>query len=121
MINTRVRFLYSVFTPSGGAPSGAPGETNTVTNPTIFNLDLPIVNTEDSYILPAGTKQFLVQVRNSNAKLQLAYISGDSSLNFLTIKPNNWYSMDGLDATASVTLYIQSNLANTVVEITSWA
>lgn len=121
MFFSRVRYLQGVFTPSGGAPPGVSTDTNTVTVPTIVSVSLPTAATEVSYVLPAGTKTFLLKTETLNARLQLSYTSGQSGTLYLTIPYSANYTVSGLDAGASITLYVQSNKASTAVEIVSWA
>lgn len=113
----------SAFTPagSGGAPSTPvtiPGLT--VLTPTIANVSIPLAGTEVSYILPAGTKRFLILLRTpSMAKLKLAYVSGDSGLLYVTVNPGCHYG-EGEILTPSLTLYFQATLPGQVAEVVSW-
>lgn len=91
-----------------------------VTTPTITNTTIALANTEETFSLPAGTKRFLLKTRTPNVKMQLSYVSGQSGTTYLTILPGTYYLEDGVDAGASLTLYIQSNKDSTVVELLSW-
>lgn len=106
------------FTPagSGGIPVTAniPG----VTAPTIQNFTISSANTEYSYTFPPSTKRFLVKLRDPGA-LKVAYTSGDTATLYVTIPPNCFYGEDELEA-ISITLYFQSPVAGSIVELVSW-
>lgn len=91
-----------------------------VSNPTVFNLSLPVADTEGSYTLPAGTKKFSVFARE-RSRVQLSYTSGQSGTTFMTIKPGFEYVRSEIEAAASITIYCQSSKNGEVVEIESWS
>jgi hypothetical protein len=95
-------------------------DSQTVGSPTIANITVPLASTEVSYALPTGSTRFRIRTRNS-AKLQLAYVSGDSGTQFETIRPGVVLEEQGLDSTIAFTLYFQTPAAGTIVEIISWA
>lgn len=88
------------------------------TAPVIYNKSVPMAATEVSQALTSGTKRFTIRVRGI-AKLQLAFVSGESGTNFLTIPVGTSYSEDSLDF--SGTLYFQTNKAAQTVEIVEWS
>lgn len=88
-------------------------------DPQIFNLSVPLADTEVSQALPSSTKRFLVRARGKS-RVQFSFNSGDSGSNFITISPGAVYSEDNLRLT-SLTLYLQTSLANEVVEVLTWS
>ena len=103
---------------SGGSTSVAISGVNT---PSIQNVTITLAATEETITLPAGTRRFMIKTRTENAKMQISYVSGESGTQYLTLIPGAVYKEDGIDAAASVSLYVQSNKASTVVELVSWA
>lgn len=91
-----------------------------VTAPTIINTTIVLADSEEAFSLPAGTKRFLLKTRTPNVRMQLSYVLGESGTTYLTILPGTYYLEDGVDTGASLTLYVQSNKASTVVELLSW-
>jgi hypothetical protein len=91
-----------------------------VDTPTINNVSLPLASTEVSFTIPLGTKRFELKTRNT-AILQLSYAVGQSGTSFLSIPSGCSYTEMGLDPVATITIYMQTLIANTTVEIVSWA
>jgi hypothetical protein len=87
-------------------------------NPTIFNINATLSDTEYSQALPNGTTQFSIKARN-NAKLQISYTLGQTNTSFLTITPGNIYVVKSVKLT-NKTLYFRSTKNDTVVEIVTW-
>lgn len=87
-------------------------------SPTIYNKTLTLANTEYSQALPAGCTKFTVQCRTAY-DVKLAFVSGESGTNYLTIKTDYWYWEDGILGTTRI-LYLQSAQAGVVVEIVVW-
>lgn len=79
------------------------------------NLNLTLANTEYSYSLPSGTKQFIIQARN-NAELRVAESIGETATNYTTIWKGGSLTISDVNFTGK-TIYLQSNLAATTVEI----
>lgn len=90
-------------------------------SPTIQNVTITVASTEQEIALPSGTRKFLVRTRTSNAKMQLSYVENNTGVEFLTLLPGTVYQEEGIDPSASVTIYVQSSQPNTVVELVSWA
>lgn len=87
-----------------------------VTNPTIVN---PVATgAEQSYALPAGTREFSIKSRDIGP-IQMAYVVGDSGLVYVTIPRTCYYQRDDIDPSASITLYFQADIGQ-VIEIESW-
>jgi len=103
----------------------ADGSINTgtggATTPSIQNVTILTANIENMIVLPLNTKRFQIRVRDSIAKLQLAYVLGDSSLNYITVPRGCNYSEENLNLTTlSRVLYLQSNKNNTIIECVVW-
>lgn len=92
----------------------------TASTPQIFNVSVPLANTEVSQALPANTKRFFVKVRNSTARLQLAFTSGNSGTNYISLTRGTGYEESDLDV-AALTLYFQTNSPGQIVEILAWS
>lgn len=95
-------------------------EASTASTPTIYNVSVPLANTEVSQSLPSNTKKFLLKVRNNGSELKLAFTSGQSGTNYLSINKGATFVEDGIKV-GSLTLYFQVNNANEVVEILAWS
>jgi len=98
------------------ASSAASGQAKMT--PTVVNVSMPLANTEYGYNLPNNTKGFHLKLRSQNALLKLAFTSGESGTNYLTIPQNDRfdsfeYNMD-LD---NKTIYFQSPKADQTAEI----
>lgn len=109
----------SIFTPSGsGSSSSGGGGDSTVSSPTIQNIPAADKNTQYSVVIPVNTSRFTLQTREA-AVLQVAYISGETDINFFTIGYGVCYTEENLDG-SGITLYFQANKDGAVVEVLSW-
>lgn len=88
------------------------------TTPKIYNLAMANANQEYSQALTNHTKKFTIRCRIP-AVVKLAFISGDSLLNFLTLSPGNSYSEENLDL-ENVIIYANSSVAGNILEIMEW-
>lgn len=86
--------------------------------PLIARISMPLAATEYSYTFPDGTKQFLIKLVNAQS-LQVTYVSGDSSTNYLTVPRTCFYAESDLDLT-SKSIYFQCPVASQTVEILAW-
>jgi hypothetical protein len=104
-----------------GSPSiSVSGGLTPVSSPTIYNLTLTTAATEYSQVIPSGTKRIEVSNRN-NQLLRLAFVSGGTSVAWLTISPGASYSEVDL-AVTSLTVYLQAPSASgSVAEIIAWS
>lgn len=96
--------------------AGVGGSNDTVVS--IFNHTVITANTEESQALPAGTKHFLIRSRN-RGKIKLAYESGGTSANFLTIPAGTSFTDNNFYTT--VELFFQSSKPNDVIEIVAYS
>lgn len=85
--------------------------------PTIYNVSVPLANTEVSQALSASVKRFTIRVRGES-RLKLAFVSGQSGTNYITIPPGCTYTEDEINFTG--TLYFQTVKASQIVEILEW-
>jgi hypothetical protein len=74
---------------------------------------------EYSYGLPSGTKEIYFKTSTPNAKLQLAWSSGQTT-NGQSIFSGSQYSRIDLDPNLSWTIFWQSNKDNSIIEIETW-
>lgn len=86
-------------------------------NPVIYNVTCTLANTEYSQVLNTGAKKITIRCRD-NAKLQIAFTSGDSGILYMSIPNGCTFSEDEL--LFSGTLYFQASKPNVVVEILEW-
>jgi len=95
-------------------------EASTASIPTIYNVSAPLANTEVSQALPSNTKKFSIKVRNHSAILKLAFVSGQSGTNYITVDRGNTHEVEGIKANA-LTLYFQVNNPSQTIEILAWS
>ncbi len=89
-----------------------------VTTPSIQNISLALAATEYTVTLPANTERFRIQVRGTS-RLQIAYVSGQSGTNFISLYAGAYYEEAGLDV-VSLNLYVQSSQGGETLEVLSW-
>ena len=89
------------------------------TSPVIHNINLPLANTEYSQAFQTNVKSFIVRPR-SKTDLQFAFTSGESATNYITLKAYGVYEETGISV-SNLTIYLQSGVDNTEVEILEWA
>lgn len=103
------------FTSAGGGGVPVSATFGGATTPSIAN----VVSTgaEQSYALPAGSTDFMIQSR-SLTTIQLYYSTGASDT--VTIPRGCFYKRSGIDASASITIFFQALDPGRVIEIESW-
>jgi len=92
--------------------------TSAPASPTIYNLSMPLAATEYSQALTNNTKKITIKVRGGGT-LRVAFASGDTNVNYLTIPPGASYSESDLNLVGK-TVYLQCNSAGRVAEILEW-
>lgn len=102
--------MGTIASTSAARISITPSDTNT----SIYNVTITNANTEQSQALPSNTKQFLIRSR-SNSNLRLAYASGETTSQWLSIPGGSCYKDENYYT--SQTLYFQSDQAGDIVEI----
>lgn len=85
---------------------------------TIYNLSMPLANTEYSQALSNGTKKVMIRVRGKH-KAQVSFVSGDSGILYFTLEAGAVYFEDNLDLSGAI-IYMQTNAAGQVAEILEW-
>lgn len=85
--------------------------------PTIANLSVPTSGIEQSYSLPANTREFILKARGLST-VQFAYNSGDSGSQFVSLPPGCIFTEN--DLPSSVTIYYQTTKSGETVEVLSW-
>lgn len=91
-----------------------------VTNPTITNIILTTAGAEQAVVLPSSVKRYQFQAENK-ARLQYAFISGESDLTYFTVFPGNTEEEAEINEDAAqITIYLQSNKDSTPVQFKIW-
>jgi hypothetical protein len=86
--------------------------------PLVYNVEAEFAGTEYSQALTPNTKSFLIRCRG-DAVLKIAFQSGETSTNYITISKGSTYKQENLTFTG--TLYFQSSKAAQVIEILEWS
>lgn len=92
-----------------------------VTTPLIANISAPAANTEYSYVIPSNSKRLLIKVRSGLAKMQLAFVSGDTAVNYVSVNAGSFYAEENVVLGTGFTVYFQTNKPSQIVEILSWS
>ena len=80
---------------------------------------MTLADTEYSQALPADTRKALIRVRSGGYDVKLAYVSGESGTNYITIPAGATKVIEGVFL-LNTTLYFQCPGAGEVLEIESW-
>lgn len=75
-------------------------------NPLITNLSISSIDTEFSHALQSGIKGLIIRNRNK-VDTKIAFASGESATNYITLRGGSVLSLMDLDFT-SKTIYVQS-------------
>lgn len=86
-------------------------------NPAIYNISLPLANTEVQHDFPAGIKQFAFQ----NRDIGLVKVRTTSGGPYWTIFSGQPYYVQVLNYSVGVTLYFESPKAAQTLEIWVWS
>ena len=89
------------------------------TQPTIYNLSMPLANTEYSQALSSHTRKIMIKTRDRTAQLRIAFVATNTATIFITIEGGAIYSEENLDL-EGVTIYLRSNKSTQTVEILEW-
>lgn len=90
-----------------------------ISTPTISHQTAALADTEYSYALPSGTRQYEVYSLKRGT-LKLAYVATESGTNFIKATPGNKLKETRVNPSSSLTLYFQSNKTNDTIIIYSW-
>ena len=91
-----------------------------VSTPIVQNPTITLANTEYNHTLPAGTKRFKIQNRDSGL-VKLSYTSGQSGSVYWSIFPGQQYDGENVSNGATINLYYQSPKSSQTLEIVSWS
>jgi hypothetical protein len=86
--------------------------------PIIYNVSVPLADTEVSQALSSGTKKFTIRVRGQSS-LKLSFESGQSGITYIYIPAGCTFSEESLNFSGS--LYFQTTKPSQVVEILEWS
>lgn len=89
-----------------------------IAKPTTKNSSMSSAATEVSYEFPEGTKKFRIKLRALNALLQVAFVSGESGSNYLTVPYGDFLEMKA--KVGGATIYFQSPSSSQTAEIQTW-
>lgn len=91
----------------------------TVSQPAILNF--PLQNADEEYTLtfPANTKRFILKPRDCN--LKLAFVQGTSGTTYFTLPKGSYWSEHSIADGVTVTIYLQTARANSLVEVILWS
>lgn len=88
--------------------------------PLILNVPLAVADTEYAVAVPAGTKRFMLKIRDDDSKYLIAYNPGETTSNFVTKARGTTYESYDIDLTTDLTVYIQCNKASKILEVMIW-
>ena len=88
--------------------------------PKIYNVSVPLANTEVSQALSDTTKKFTIKLRAGVGSLKFAFTATESASNYITVPPGCSYTDTDLQL-SSKTIYFQSTRPTGVVEIIEWS
>jgi len=91
----------------------------TVRTPEIFNVPATVAGTEYTILIPSTAKRYEFRARG-NAKLQYAFVSGDTNVKYLTLTAGNTKYEENLNLNGNMLIYFQSNKANETIEVLIW-
>lgn len=92
-------------------------EIRSANRPKLFCLSIPEANTEYEYTMYPGVKRFTLKAREK-VMLKIAFELGESNTNYLSLFPGDIWNEE--EVYGDVTLFIQSPIANSTVEILQW-
>lgn len=87
--------------------------------PTVATVSLAVADTEKSYELPQGTREFWIRLRVTGYDLKVAMVEEDSGTTYFTVRSGETHKEPNVKA-SKLTLYFQSPQANMTAEILSF-
>lgn len=91
---------------------------STTTTPQIYNLSMPLANTEYQQAITNGAVKITLRTR-LGAALKISFTATESGVKYITVPPGATYEINTI-RTNNLTLYVQSTVANNVLEIVEW-
>lgn len=88
------------------------------TTPTIYNLSMPSAGTEYSQVLNNSVKKLTIRMRIPSVS-RIAFVSGATSVSYITLNPSCVYSEESLDLNGA-TIFLQSTVNGQTAEILEW-
>jgi hypothetical protein len=88
-------------------------------NVLIKRVAIALANTEQSYIIPAGTRAYTLRNESLVAPIKWTFTATESGTQYRTLYPGESVEKDGLYL-VSKTLYFQSSNAGDIIEIETW-
>ena len=115
----------AVFNPVGpAAPSNVAVSAKSTLSITSSTLSAT-PGTETAIVIPAGTKAFSIRAKSNSgiaAKLLIATASGSTATeDRFDLMPGNTWKEDLLTGDSSITIYVASTKASTVVQLMYWS
>ena len=92
----------------------------TITAGAVANIPALLIDTEYSFTLAIGVKNFEITSR-LYGKIKFSYVSGQSGTTYRTISPGSTYDKIGLVLTSPLAVYFQSNKAGDVLEVVTYS
>lgn len=87
--------------------------------PTVANVAMALADTEYSYALPAGTKEFWLKLQIEGYDLQVAMVSGASGTTYFTVNSGQVHKEPDVK-NSGVVLYFRSPQAGMTAQILSF-
>lgn len=87
--------------------------------PKVYNVSVPLANTEVSFALPVGTKSFLIKIKNESSLMKLSFDAGTSGTTYVTVNRGSFYASPAI-APSGVILYFQTTQAAQTAEVVVW-
>lgn len=87
-------------------------------SPEIFNVSIPLANTEVEQALGSNIQGFTVRCRGE-AEMKLAFTTGESGTKFITIPKGCSFSESDINFSGSV--FLQTNKPGQTVEVLAWS
>jgi hypothetical protein len=91
--------------------------------PTVYRIDIAVINTQYSQVLPVATRNFSIQPRQ-NRSVRFAFVTGKvagSVEPYATMKNGAPYTSPPLNLAGALTIYVAAGIPNTDVEIIAWS
>jgi hypothetical protein len=88
--------------------------------PTILTVPAALANTEYSFVIPSGTKEYRFRNRD-NSRIQYSFVSGTTNTVYLTVKPGNIEVEKNLQLSSNLTIYFRTPKSNQNLELLLWS
>lgn len=85
----------------------------------VANYAMPLANTEYTFSLPSGIKNFSFQTREGGL-IKVAKTLGQSGITYFSIYPGVTYNIESVTGNSTITIYVQSPKASQTLEVIYW-